>query len=131
MQKKIRCMYVAIRGKKRSDNNNYFDTLGVVTITQVSLLSSSFMADPPTFTLIANTSGGPPEDYTWTRDGVEISGENYSIALSNNSQVIYQESLYYSNLTIRGRLPGVYEYSVTNRATPAIQNQSYTIEGTF
>ena len=69
----------------------------------------------------------------WTRDGVEISGENYSIALSkgNNSRVVYQESLYYSNLTIRGRLPGVYEYFVTNRATPTIQNQSYTIEGTF
>ena len=88
----------------------------------------SFLDDTVTFSLLARTSGGPPENYTWTRDGVEI-GENHSIALFLNSSEVFRESLYYSNLTISERLPGVYQFSVTNRDTPTPQSQNFTIEG--
>ena len=41
------------------------------------------MADPPSFTLIGDTTGGPPETSTWTTNGVTISdGGSYSISLT-------------------------------------------------
>ena len=100
---------------------------GSISINQVSLLSSSFLADPPTFTLVADTSGGPPETYTWTRDGVEI-WENQSIALQRSIRV-FQDSLYRSTLSMRGRLPGVYRFTVNNRATSMARSRDFTIEG--
>ena len=105
--------------------------VGVISITQVSLASSSFLTANPTFTLLASTSGGPPEIYTWTRDGVEISNSSsytLSFYLTPNSRK-FVDSLYNSRLTVRGRLPGVYRYSVTNRDTPITANQEITIEG--
>ena len=32
---------------------------GAITTNRVSLISSSFLSDPPTFTLLGATSGGP------------------------------------------------------------------------
>ena len=101
--------------------------LGNISIVHVSLYDF-FWNDTVTFSLLAMTSGGPPENYTWTRDGVEIR-ENHSIALFINNSKVFRESLYYSNLTISRRLPGVYQFSVSNRATPAPQSQNFTIEG--
>ena len=104
---------------------------GVISITQLSLNSSSFLAANPSFTLLASTSGGPPETYTWTRDGVEISNsDSYTISfgLTPNERTLV-DSLYNSRLIVRGRLPGVYRYSVTNRDTPTNINQEITIEG--
>ena len=101
------------------------------------------MADPPSFTLIGDTTGGPPETSTWTRNGVTISdGGSYSISLTvpgvtgrdSNSLVavsqIFQQSRYRSTLTVTGNLPGVYVYSVINRAMPAPSTARFTIEGT-
>ena len=82
-------------------------------------LSSFFLTDPPTFTLIGETSGGPPTTYTWTRNGALINdGGPFSISLSLNESNPrrFRDSLYVSTLTVTGRYPGVYEYSVTNRA---------------
>ena len=101
------------------------------------------MADPPSFTLVGDTTGGPPETSTWTRNGVTISdGGSYSISLTvpgvteyflfNLDTQIFQQSRYRSTLTVIGNLPGVYVYSVINRAmsrsTP--RTASFTIEGT-
>ena len=89
------------------------------------------MSDPPTFTLIGDTSGGPPTTYTWTRDGQVITNSaSYSIALQldlDNSDV-FRESIYHSTLTVTGVLPGVYQYSVTNRATSGMVTDQMTIE---
>ena len=103
------------------------------------------MADLPSFTLIGDTTGGPPETSTWTRNGVTISDSgSYSISLTvpgvtssgtpflvDNSQ-IFQQSRYRSTLTVTGNLPGVYVYSVINRAMfrSAPRTASFTIEGT-
>ena len=104
------------------------------------------MADPPSFTLIGDTTGGPPETSTWTRNGVTISdinGGSYSISLtvpgvtsSGTSYLwavseIFQQSRYRSTLTVTGNLPGVYVYSVINRATSAPRTDSFTIEGWY
>ena len=102
------------------------------------------MADPPSFTLIGDTTGGPPETSTWTRNGVTISdGGSYSISLTvpgvtsvNVSRLIldnqiFQQSRYRSTLTVTGNLPGVYVYSVINRAMSAPRTANFTIEGMY
>ena len=116
---------------------------GVINTSSISL-DPSFMADPPFFALIGDTTGGPPETSTWTRNGVTISdGGSYSISLAvpgvtgRSSNVltsisqIFQQSRYRSTLTVIGNLPGVYVYSVINRAMSAPRTASFTIEGTY
>ena len=105
---------------------------GAITTNHVSLSSSSFLSNPPnaTFTLFGATSGGPPTTYTWTRNGQVITNSaSYSISIqvqrwSNG----FQDSRYYSTLTVTGRLPGMYQYSVTNRATSSMVTGTFTIE---
>ena len=100
------------------------------------------MADSPSFTLIGNTTGGPPETSTWTRNGANISdGGSYSISLTvpgvtsrdtNDLKAvsqIFQQSRYRSTLTVTGNLPGMYVYSVINRAMSAPRKASFNIEG--
>ena len=105
---------------------------GAITTNEVSLSSSSsFLTDPPTFTLFGDTSGGPPTTYTWTRNGQVISNNaSYSISIQVNEDTTarFRESHYRSRLTVTGRLPGVYHYTVSNRAT-IVRNSNITIEG--
>ena len=117
--------------------------LGAININNVSLLMNSFIADPPSFTLISDTRGGPPVNNTWIRNGEVISdGGSYSISLTVNEVntirlgntylfdgAILQESRYRSTLTVTGNLPGVYVYSVINRAMSAPRTASFIIEG--
>ena len=115
---------------------------GVINTSSISLVGPSFMADPPSFTLIGDTTGGPPETSTWTRNGVTISdGGSYSISLTVPGVTttdtldliavnqIFQQSRYRSTLTVTDNLPGVYVYSVINRAMSAPRTASFTIEG--
>ena len=106
------------------------------------LLVDLLLADPPSFTLLGNTRGGPPEISTWTRNGEVISdNDSYSISLAVNevnridvfeddfNDAILQQTRYHSTLTVTGNLPGVYVYSVINRAMSAPRTASFTIEG--
>jgi hypothetical protein len=113
---------------------------GVIETNQVSFFSSSFMAATPTFTLIGDTRGGPPTTYTWTKDGVEITNSSsVSISLSLNTVLVEPPtdenraaclaSLYRSTLTVTGVFPGVYQYSVSNRATTTPRTSSCYVEG--
>ena len=104
---------------------------GRVIINHILLSSSSFSSDPPTFTLVSDTYGGPPTTYTWTRNGQVITNDaSYSISLQvERSFAEFQNSQYRSTLTVIGRLPGVYQYSVTNRATSGMVTGQITIEG--
>ena len=101
------------------------------------------MADPPSFTLIDDTMGGPPVTNTWTRNGEVISdGGSYSISLAVNEvnridvfmddfdDKILRQTHYRSTLTVTANLPGVYVYSVINRAMSEPRTASFTIEGT-
>ena len=107
-------------------------------------LVNLLLADPPSFTLLSDTRGGPPENSTWTRNGEVISdNDSYSISLAVNEvnridvfmedfdDVILRQSRYRSTLTVVGNLPGVYVYSVINRAMSAPRTASFTIEGTL
>ena len=102
------------------------------------------MADPPSFSLISDTTGGPPETSTWTRNGVTISDSgSYSISLTvpgvtstdtDDLKAVnqtFQQSHYRSTLTVTGNLPGVYVYSVINRAMSTPRTANFTIEGTW
>ena len=106
---------------------------GVITGTVVNITSSSFMAASPSFTLAGDTEGGPPETYTWTRNGAPITnGGSFSISIGVNGVTdpsAYDNSRYRSTLTVTGRLPGVYQYSVSNRATSNTLTSSINIEG--
>ena len=105
---------------------------GQITTNEVILLEPSFFTDPPSFTLSGSTSGGPPESYTWTRNGEEISdGGSYSISIGVSGQEdAFTMSLYVCSLCVTGNLSGVYEYSVSNRAMSNMRTASYAIEGT-
>ena len=118
----------------------YFVGRGIITVNEVDILESDFMADPPTFTLRGDTRGGPPETYIWRRNGEVISdGGPYSISIRVNdvfrnnpnsmTRIVNQESRYRSTLVVNGDLPGVYEYSVTNRATNTIVVDTFNVEG--
>ena len=95
------------------------------------------MATPPTFILYGDTGGGPPVEYTWTRNGDVITNDDsHSIDIGiDNDRRIYHftdrfiYSFYRSTLIVTGRLPGVYQYSVNNRATPTSVNTDFNIEG--
>ena len=99
----------------------------------MSITSSSFTAASPSFTLAGDTEGGPPENYTWTRNGAPISnGGSFSISIGVNGVTdpsAYDNSRYRSTLTVTGILPGVYQYSVSNRATPNTVTSNINIEG--
>ena len=75
------------------------------------------------FTLVGDTRGGPPVDYTWTRDGVEIIN---GITFEGGNPV---DSLYRSKLTVVGRYPGEYAYVVSNRVTVSNVSASFIIQG--
>lgn len=108
-------------------------SVGSITTNRVSLSSlSSFLTDPPNFTLFGSTSGGPPVNSSWSRDGVMIaSGGPFSISLSVNetSTRRFSDSLYVSMLTVTSRLPGVYEYSASNRGSVNTVTGRFTIQG--
>ena len=90
------------------------------------------MSDSPTFTLFGNTSGGPPTTYTWTRNGQFITNDaSYTIVIQVNqgAGAHFMNSLYRSTLTVTGVLPGVYQYSVTNRETSGMVTDQINIEG--
>ena len=105
---------------------------GVVEIDEVFLFSSIKIIS--NFTLFGNTSGGPPTTYTWTRNGQVITNDaSYTIAIQVNqgAGAHFAYSRYRSTLNMTGRLPGVYQYSVTNRATSGIVTNQFIIKGTY
>ena len=91
------------------------------------------MAASPSFTLAGDTEGGPPETYTWTRNGAPITNnDSFSISIGVNNVTdpsAYDNSRYRSTLTVTGILPGVYQYSVSNRATSNTLTTNINIEG--
>ena len=106
----------------------------MITSNVVSLSPmSSFESDPPTFTLFGNTSGGPPVEMSWWRNGVPISNGppfNITLDVAGNSGAEHLNSSYLSTLTVTGELPGVYVYRASNSATatPGLSG-SFSIEG--
>ena len=88
----------------------------------------SAQTNPPSLTLAGESSGGPPTTHVWLKDGVEIN-ESTPVTVSGDAVDDYQNSRYCSTLTVTERLVGVYQYSVTNRATPG--TSTGTFEGMY
>ena len=116
---------------------------GVITENNVAIVdsTSTFTGNPPEFSLRADTSGGPPVEYFWTRNGERISDDDtFDIALdvtntrsfgSEPAVTDLQSARYNSTLVVRDNLPGVYQYTVGNRATSPMVTSSFNIEGIF
>lgn len=106
--------------------------LGRVRISTVRVESSSYLSNPATFTLIASSSGGPPSTSIWTRNGVTITNNSvFRVNLTPrcDSGAVCTHSLYESTLTVFGKLPGQYRYSVSNRASSSHSSTFITING--
>ena len=97
------------------------------------------MGDSLSFTLICETSGGPPANYSWRRFGDVISdGGPYKIShevigintadLQSVRQIL-EEIPYRTTLTVTGYLPGVYLYSALNRVMTSALTASFDIQG--
>ena len=111
---------------------------GVITIDTVNIAEMYFSSNSPNFSLCADTSGGPPEEYFWTRNGEPISDDDtFDIILivvttepgSQPRPDALENSRYNNTLIVRGNLPGEYQYTVGNRATPTMVTSSINIEG--
>ena len=76
----------------------------------------------------------PVEDHPQLTLGQEmvkssLTVPHYSIYIQvERSPAGFQNSRYRSTLTVTGRLPGVYQYSVTNRATSGMVTDTLTIK---
>ena len=94
---------------------------------------TNFMGDPPVFTIIGETWGGPPTYYNWTKDGVLLTNSHqFSItieAIPQSEGFRYHDSIYHSTLTVNGHLPGSYKYRVKNVVSEVIAS-SIIIQGT-
>lgn len=105
---------------------------GAISSNPVMAIIMPDGSSPLQFALTADTSGGPPTNFTWTRDFATISDGgafNISIAANGHEEADYQNSRYRSTLTVTGRLAGVYRYYVTNRATTGVRSNSFTVSG--
>ena len=99
----------------------------------VTLQSSPNFGSNPLFTLVGDTSGGPPTGVQWRRNGRLFSTGTMSrittVVNPNNDQEGRENCRYRSMATINAVWPGRYEYTASNRATPGGVSDSFTIEG--
>ena len=84
----------------------------------------------PSLCLVLLVEDHPQLTLNWTRNGQVITNSaSYSISIQvERSNDGFQNSRYRSILTVTGRLPGVYQYSVTNRATSGMVTDTFIIE---
>ena len=99
------------------------------------------MGDSLSFTLICETSGGPPANYSWRRFGEvirdggpykishEVIGINTTDLQSVYIRQILQKIPYRTTLTVTGYLPGVYLYSALNPVMTSSLTASFDIQG--
>ena len=111
---------------------------GAVTFNRVTLQTATpFVSN--TFTLIGDTRGGPPTNYTWTRNGVDITRNSqvvgdgpssfYIVLVSGSREQDRLNPRYLNTLRVTGNYPGLYEYSVFNRAMTSSRTDSFGIQG--
>ena len=112
-----------------------YTNIGPITSSSITLTTPNDFSSlsAPQFPLRGLSVGGEPTDITWRRDGVElISTGPYTITalrvLTNLEPCSTRE--YQSILTVEGRLPGVYTYTVNNGDTATAVVGTFTVEGT-
>lgn len=91
---------------------------------EVFLSDSFFDRNPPEFTLIGKTSGGPPTSYSWQRNGHRFY-DGISFEVASRETESFLKSIIVSKVTVKGRHPGYYRYTVRNR----YQSSRYIFHG--
>ena len=98
-------------------------SLGQVVITGMTLIvDSDLNGASPQFTLTCTSTGGPATTVTWTRD---------SVTVTERSKTVLEDPItaqYTHNLTVTGRLGGLYTCSVSNNM-PSTVNECFTVKG--
>ena len=88
-------------------------------------LESEANEDPPEFTLICQSRGGPVTEVEWRRDGVRVEEDSNHMT----SQIIVETSrntVYNNTLRVRGREGRLYLCSVSNNRHEYVQGASIT-----
>jgi len=98
----------------------------VIGKLQFELLTQEY-ADIPTFTLTCTSTGGPPTNVTWSRDGAVI--ENGREHVSVQVAVDTRTATYYSTLTVVGRYEGLYECYVSNDRGSLSGPEAFLVRG--
>ena len=109
--------------------------VGAITSSFIILSTpTNFFGGLFQFPLLGISVGGKPTDIIWRRNGVVITSAGpYTIAalqrLNNLDPCSARQ--YESRLTVRGRLPGEYTYTVNNGDTATAVVATFTVEGTM
>lgn len=107
---------------------------GIISTISTMLMHSltDFICDVPVLMIVGITSGGPPTDYRWSKDGLPLTSNatfNITIAaIPQNMGTRYSNTIYESTLTVVGREAGVYQYTATNPLSPTLRDTT-SIEG--
>ena len=98
---------------------------GAITVSNDVMkmtVNSDLNGPSPQFTLTCSSTGGPATTVTWTRDSTTVT-EGTETALNDPVTANYTH-----NLTVTGRLPGVYTCTITNDK-PSSASMTLTIQG--
>ena len=107
---------LCILGDKTSSLLGYVMISGGVTFTNLN-------GSSPQFTLTCISTGGPATTVSWTRDNVDITGEQNETVLHDPVAARYTHTL-----TVTGRLGGVYTCTVSNNK-PSTDSATLTVRG--
>ena len=90
------------------------------TLTAVS----SLLTEPPTYTLTARTTGGPPGNVEWTIDGATIPDSTATANVDSDRSDDRVNATFTHTLVVRGRQSGVIRFTASNnRTSPATSSQ--------
>ena len=101
-----------------------FCSVGDVTIPGVITLTVNFDLNGvyPQFILTCTSTGGPATTVTWTRDSQTVSGERVTVLVNPVT------AQYTHNMTVTGRLGGLYQCTVAN-SKPSQASAQFTVQG--
>ena len=88
---------------------------------------SSLLTEPPTITLTANTTGGPPGNVQWTIDGAAIPDSTATVNIDSDSTSDRENARYTHTLMVRGRQSGVFRFTASNNRTSPAPSRQLTI----
>ena len=88
---------------------------------------SSLLTEPPTYTLTARTTGGPPGNVEWTIDGAAIPDSTATANVDSDSTVDRANARYTHTLMVRGRQSGVIRFTASNNRTSPAPSSQLTI----
>ena len=106
-----------------------FPNRGVLSISQAPTLTavSSLLTEPPTYTLTARTTGGPPGNVEWTIDDAAIPDSTATANIDSDSTSDRGNACYTHTLMVRGRQSGVIRFTASNNRTSPAPSSQLTI----